>query len=67
MELTPSEKTDVKMAVLVHGTQVGMKRCLAFWREHHPSTATFSALLEILRRLRKEDIVAKVRTYLDSR
>ena len=64
MELSPHEETDVRTTAATHGTQVAMNRCLKCWRTHSPSTATFGALLNMLLRLRKEQVADKVCKYL---
>ena len=63
LELTPTEKTDVRDSKHRDGTQIAMKQCLSFWRKHNPSKATLKALLEILLKLRKEELASKVCGY----
>ena len=58
--LTPAEQSDVRRNNYIHGTQVAIKDCLLLWKQHYPFTATLRALLEILLRLRKEEIALKV-------
>ena len=62
-ELTTAEQANVRRMVHVHGNQIAMAECLSLWRKHNPSTATLGALLDILLRLRKEEIASKVRDY----
>ena len=61
--LSNAEQTNVKSIAAVHGTQTAMAECLSLWRRHNPSTATLRALLDILLRLRKEEIASKVCDY----
>ena len=63
LELTPTEKTDVRESKHLHGTQIAMNKCLLLWREHNPSKATRKALLEILLILGKEELASKVCRY----
>ena len=64
LELLPHEKTNVRRSVSKHGILVGMKRLLSFWRRRDPSAATFRVLLDILRRLKKEQIAEEILSYL---
>ena len=59
-ELTNAEQADIKRSEGLNGTQTAMAECLTLWRRHNPSTATLRALLEILLRLKKEEIASKV-------
>ena len=61
--LTTAEQADVRRMVHVNGNQIAMAKCLSLWRGHNPSTATLRALLDILLRLRKEEIASKVCDY----
>ena len=61
--LTTAEQANVRRMVHVHGNQIAMAECLSLWRRHNPSTATLRALLDILLRLRKEEIASKVHNY----
>ena len=63
-ELSPHEKTDVRRGVFTHGTPVGMNELLSFWRMHNPYSATFRALLDILRKLKKKQIADRILSYL---
>ena len=60
-ELEPHEKGDVKRAI---GIQVGMNRCLGYWRKSNPTAATFGALQDILLKLGKVEIASRVIEYL---
>ena len=62
-ELTNAEQANVRRMVHEHGNQIAMAECLSLWRRHNPSTATLRALLDILLRLRKEEIASKVCDY----
>ena len=62
-ELTTAEQANVRRMVHVHGNQIAMAECLSLWRRHNPSTATLRALLDILLRLRKEEIASKICDY----
>ena len=57
--LTNIEQADVRNMAKHHGNQVAMAECLSLWRQHNPSTATLRTLLDILLKLRKEDIALK--------
>ena len=57
MGLSTSEQVDVRK---MSSNQLAMAECLSLWRRHNPSTATLRALLEILMRLRKEEIASKM-------
>ena len=59
-QLAPAEQTDVRNLGFREGTQIAMNHCLCLWRKHNPSTATVTALLEILLKLKKEKIASKV-------
>lgn len=61
-ELSTAEQTDVKN-LITKGTQIAMNECLSIWKRHNPSTATVRTLLNILKKLRKEEIALKVRRY----
>ena len=63
LELTPPEKNDVRDYKHRHGTQIAMKECLLFWRNHNPSRATLKTLLEILLKLGKEKLASDVCGY----
>ena len=63
LKLTDAEQADVKKMVHEHGNQIAMAECLSLWRRHNPSTATLRALLDILLRLRKEEVATKVHNY----
>ena len=58
--LSESEQVDVRKIL---NNQLAMAKCLSLWRRHNPSKATPRALLEILQRLRKEEIASKVCDY----
>ena len=58
--LTPAEQVDVGR---IRDNQVAMTECLSLWRKHNPSTATLRTLLEILLKLKKEEIASKVCKY----
>ena len=58
--LTPAEMVNVRR---IQDNQIAMAECLSLWRRHNPSRATLKTLLEILLRLRKEEIASKVCKY----
>ena len=58
--LTNSEQVGVKTTAHLSGNQVAMAECLSLWRQHNPSIATLRTLVDILLKLRKEDIAVKV-------
>ena len=58
--LTVGEQADIRK---ISGNQVAMTACLSLWRQHNPSTATLRELLEILLKLKKEEIASKVCKY----
>ena len=67
MRLCPHEKADVRRAVVEHGHQVGMNRCLEYWHQPNPAAATFTALRSMLIKLRKQDIADAVGEYFKSK
>ncbi len=62
MELTPGEQTDVNRKPNTH---IAMIECLRLWKAKKPEQATFRTLLEMLVKLRKEEIAVKVCQYLE--
>ena len=65
--LTRAEQADIRSTAPFLGTHIAMAKCLSLWRSHNPSTATLRSLLEILLRLRKEEIASKVCYYYHPR
>ena len=61
--LTTSEQVDVRKMANLSGNQVAMAKCLLLWRRHNPSVATLRTLLDILLKLKKEDIAGKICGY----
>ncbi|XP_064387404.1 poly [ADP-ribose] polymerase tankyrase-1-like isoform X5 [Halichondria panicea] len=61
MELTPGEQTDVKGA---EANQLSMIKCLKLWKGKNPEQVTFMTLLEMLVKLRKEEIADQICQYL---
>ena len=57
MELTPGEQMDVNRA---DTNQLAMIKCLKLWKGKNPAQATFRALLEMLVKLKKEEIASQV-------
>ena len=57
--LSPAEQIDVRSKT-AKGNRIAMNHCLLLWKQHNPSTATLRALLEILLKLKKEEIASKV-------
>ena len=62
LRLTPAEQVYIRKKV-GDGNQIAMKHCLLIWKQHNPSTATLRTLLEILLRLKKEEIALNVCKY----
>ena len=60
--LTAAEQVDVRQ-MQVQGNQIAMIKCLSLWRRHNPSAATLRTLLEILLKLKKEEIASRVCKY----
>ena len=58
--LTNSEQVDVRTTAHLNGNQVAVAECLLLWRRHNPSIATLRTLLDILLKLRKEDVAVKI-------
>ncbi|XP_064392770.1 uncharacterized protein LOC135340370 isoform X3 [Halichondria panicea] len=61
MELSRSERSDVRLKGNHH---LAMIECLKIWRSKNPSQATFRALLDMLVKLKKWAIAARVCQYL---
>ena len=61
--LTNSEQVHVRRTANLSGNQVAMAECLSLWRHHNPSIATLRTLLDILLKLRKEDVAVKICSY----
>ena len=61
MGLTPGEQMDVNGA---DTNQLAMIKCLNLWTRKNPAQATFRALLEMLVKLKKEEIAMKICQYL---
>ncbi|XP_064391903.1 uncharacterized protein LOC135339643 isoform X3 [Halichondria panicea] len=59
MELSPGEQSDVQLKKN-ESNHLAMIECLTIWKRRKPSQATFRALLEMLVKLKKEEIAAKV-------
>ncbi len=62
MELTPSEQMNVLRQDVT--TCIKMIECLMIWKKKKLSQATFSALLEMLVKLKKEAIADQICQYL---
>ncbi len=60
MGLTRAEQADVNELFHKIGTQVAMTECLALWKQHNPYASTYRALLELLLRLRKDNIADEI-------
>ena len=58
--LTISEQVNVKKMAHLNGNQVAMAECLSLWRQHNPSLATLRTLVDILLKLRKEDVAVEI-------
>ena len=61
MELTTGEKTDVEGAKTNH---LAVIKCLNIWKRKNPAQATFRTLLEMLIKLRKEEIADQICQYM---
>ena len=61
--LTPSEQNDVRKKAQGDGNQLAIKDCLSLWRLHDPFRATLRNLLEILLKLKKEEVASNVCNY----
>ena len=61
--LTLSEQDDVGKKAHTDGNQIAMKDCLSLWRRHNPFSSTLRNLLEILLKLKKEEVASKVCNY----
>ena len=61
--LTNSEQVDVRKMANLSGNQVAMAKCLLLWRRHNPSVATLRTLVDVLLKLKKEDIAVKICGY----
>ena len=61
--LTKGEQVDVKRMAHSQGNQVAMTECLSLWRQHNPSTAILRTLLDILLKLRKEEVASNISGY----
>ena len=61
--LTNSEQVDVRRMAYLSGNQVAMAKGLLLWRQHNPSVATLRTLVDILLKLRKEDVAVKICGY----
>ena len=64
MGLTPAQQADVNRLYCNEGTQVAMTECLILWKRHDPFAATYKALLELLLRLRKDEIADDICQHL---
>ena len=64
MGLTPAELADVKDLSYRKGIQVAMTECLILWKRHDPVTATHKVLLELLLKLRKEEVADQICQHL---
>ncbi len=63
MGLNDAEKGDVKNLIF-QGNQKAMTRCFENWRGHNSSNATYKTLLEIVVKLKKEEIVENLLQYM---
>ena len=61
MELTTGKQTDVEGAKT---NQLAVIKCLKIWKGKNPEQATFKTLLEMLVKLRKEEIADQICQYL---
>ncbi len=64
MELSRSERSDVRLKGVVHSNHLAMIECLKIWKSKKPSQATFRALLDMLVKLKKGAIADQVCQYL---
>ncbi|XP_064392422.1 uncharacterized protein LOC135340061 isoform X3 [Halichondria panicea] len=63
MELSPGEQSDVRLKK-IKSNHLAMIECLTIWKRGKASQATFRALLEMLVKLRKEEIAEQICHYL---
>ena len=61
--LTEGEQADVKRMAHTQGNQAAMTECLSLWRQHNPSTVILRTLLDILLKLRKQEVASNVCGY----
>ena len=62
MGLTPGEQINVNGARTSH---LAMIKCLKLWTRKNPAQATFRTLLEMLVKLKKEEIAIQICQYLE--
>ena len=62
LELTPAEKSDA-MKKDNTSAQKAVLYCLSCWKKREPEKATFQALLDIVRKLKRGDIVRNIEGY----
>ncbi|XP_064401366.1 uncharacterized protein LOC135347339 isoform X3 [Halichondria panicea] len=62
LELTPAEKSDAAKKCT---TQTAVHFCLSCWKKREPEKATFQALLDIVRKLKRGDIFRNIKRYFD--
>ncbi len=66
--LSPAEHQTVRSLSFQYDIQTAMDKALRLWRQHNPGAATYRALVEIVFRMGKVDVAAKVCEFLaDSR
>ena len=65
-DLADGEKTDIRKADALSGTQTAMIKCLDIWKSHTPWSATFKAVLDIMLHLKKGRDVQKVLEYVSN-
>ncbi len=64
MSLSPADQTTVRTTLVQYDAQTAMANCLSIWKSHYSFNATFRALLELLLRLNRVEVAARVCQYL---
>ncbi len=64
MSLSPADQTTVRTTLVQCDAQTAMAYCLSIWKSHYSFNATFRALLELLLRLNRVEVAARVCQYL---
>ena len=65
LRLIPAEQRDVRTThFLQESTQSAMAQALGLWKEHNPRSATFRALLDIVKRLGKSQVIENIIEYI---
>ncbi len=65
LRLSPADKSDVKAKAHTHNTQTAVHYGFLCWRKGKPEEVTFQALVDIARKLTREDIVRNIGEYFN--